>query len=154
MPHLTIDSTILEFDGVAFASCSDWNGNSRHWAQRDGHRITFIDPLDAGEGCSFGNAGSLSPSAVLPVGMPGMWRKVPKWLLDPSGPLVIRAHYLPTVLPWLMRFLRHSSEKEVTRIATAIRGLLGQACDPWQEKLDIRRIRAWWQSHGHCIYTD
>ena len=30
------------------------------WAQRDGHRITFIDPLDAGEGCSFGNAGSAS----------------------------------------------------------------------------------------------
>lgn len=101
------------------------------WAQRDGHRITFIDPLDAGEGCSFGNAGSLSPSAVLPVGMPGMWRKVPKWLLDPSGPLVIRAHYLPTVLPWLMRFLRHSSEKEVTRIATAIRGLLDPVFDSY-----------------------
>lgn len=101
------------------------------WLQRDGHRITFIDPKEAGEACSFGNAGSLSPSAVLPVGMPGMWKKVPKWLLDPDGPLVIRTHYLPTVLPWLMRFMRHSSEKEVTRIATAMRGLLAPVFDAY-----------------------
>jgi D-amino-acid dehydrogenase len=101
------------------------------WAQRDGHRVTFIDPREAGEACSFGNAGSLSPSAVLPVGMPGMWKKVPKWLLDPTGPLVIRTTYLPQVLPWLMRFLRHSTESEVTRIATAMRGLLAPVFDAY-----------------------
>ena len=55
------------------------------WLQREGHRVTFIDPLGAGEATSFGNAGS--PSACLPVGMPGMWKKVPKWLLDPLWPL-------------------------------------------------------------------
>jgi D-amino-acid dehydrogenase len=56
------------------------------YLQRDGHRITFIDPIEPGEATSFGNAGSLSPSACLPVGMPGMWKKVPGWLLDPLGP--------------------------------------------------------------------
>lgn len=101
------------------------------WLQRDGHRITFIDPKEAGTACSFGNAGSLSPSAVLPVGMPGMWKKVPKWVLDPDGPLVIRTHYLPVVLPWLMRFMRHSTEKEVVRIATAMRGLLAPVFDSY-----------------------
>lgn len=63
------------------------------WLQRDGHAVTFVDPLDAGEACSFGNAGSLSPSACLPVGMPGMWKKVPRWLLDPLGPLTVRWAY-------------------------------------------------------------
>jgi D-amino-acid dehydrogenase len=101
------------------------------WLQRDGHRITFIDPKEAGEACSFGNAGSLSPSAVLPVGMPGMWKKVPKWLLDPDGPLIIRTQYLPIVLPWLMRFMRYSTEKEVIRIATAMRGLLAPVFDTY-----------------------
>ncbi|WP_121067580.1 NAD(P)/FAD-dependent oxidoreductase [Chachezhania antarctica] len=105
------------------------------WLQRDGHSVTFFDPNEAGEACSFGNAGSLSPSAVLPVGMPGMWKKVPKWLLDPDGPLVIRAHYLPTVLPWLMQFLRHSNEREVTRIATALRGLLSPVFDSYMPLL-------------------
>ena len=94
------------------------------WLQRDGHQVTFFDPLEPGEACSFGNAGSLSPSACLPVGMPGMWKRVPNWLLDPLGPLTVRWRHAPLVLPWLVRMLRHSSREEVTRIATALRSLL------------------------------
>lgn len=94
------------------------------WLQRDGHQVTFFDPLPPGEACSFGNAGSLSPSACLPVGMPGMVRRVPQWLLDPLGPLTVRWRYAPAVVPWLVRMLRHSTREEVTRIATALRSLL------------------------------
>ncbi|MBC7804454.1 MAG: FAD-dependent oxidoreductase [Candidatus Parcubacteria bacterium] len=109
---------------------------SAAWLQRDGHHITFIDPLAPGEACSFGNAGSLSPSACLPVGMPGMWKKVPGWLLDPLGPLTVRWSYLPAALPWLLRFLRHSSASEVTRIATAMRGLLAPIFESYGPLLD------------------
>ena len=94
------------------------------WLQRDGHRVSFVSSVAPGDACSFGNAGSLSPSACLPVGMPGMWKQVPRWLADAQGPLTIRAGYLPRVLPWLLRFLRHSNPQEVTRIAGALRGLL------------------------------
>ncbi|RYY83976.1 MAG: FAD-dependent oxidoreductase, partial [Comamonadaceae bacterium] len=97
---------------------------SAAWLQRDGHQVTFFDPLGPGEACSFGNAGSLSPSACLPVGMPGMWKRVPNWLLDPLGPLTVRWRYAPVVVPWLVRMLRHSSREEVVRIATALRSLL------------------------------
>ena len=94
------------------------------WLQRDGHRIVFVDPLAPGEACSWGNAGSLSPSACLPVGMPGMWKHLPRWLLDPLGPLTVRWRHAPRVLPWLLRMLRHSSRSEVARIASALRTLL------------------------------
>jgi D-amino-acid dehydrogenase len=90
------------------------------WLQRDGHRVSFVDPREAGEACSFGNAGSLSPSACLPVGMPSIWRKVPSWLLDPLGPLTVRWRYLPEVLPWLLRLLRHSSRPEVFPVIEAV----------------------------------
>jgi D-amino-acid dehydrogenase len=56
--------------------------------------------------------------------MPGMWKQVPRWLADSQGPLTIRASYLPRVLPWLLRFMRHASPREVTRIAGALRSLL------------------------------
>jgi D-amino-acid dehydrogenase len=92
------------------------------WLQRDGHRVTFVDPLGPAEATSFGNAGSLSPSACLPVGMPGMWKKVPRWLLDPLGPLAVRWWYAPVAAPWIARFLRASDRTEVVRIATALRG--------------------------------
>lgn len=99
------------------------------WLQRDGHQVTFFDARPPGEACSYGNAGSLSPSACLPVGMPGMWKKVPDWLLDPLGPLTVRWRYAPAVLPWLLRMLRHSSRAEVVRIATALRTLLAPIFD-------------------------
>ncbi len=109
---------------------------SAAWLQRDGHAITFVDPRDAGEACSFGNAGSMSPSACLPVGMPGMWKKAPGWLLDPLGPLTIRWPYLPVVTPWLVRFLGYSSRAEVTRIATALRGLLAPIFESYAPLLE------------------
>src|SRR5438270_872912 len=52
--------------------------------QRDGHRVTVLDPRGPGEGASFGNAGCLNGSSVVPMSMPGMLRQVPRWLLEPS----------------------------------------------------------------------
>ena len=86
------------------------------WLQRDGHRITFVSPTPPGEACSFGNAGSLSPSACLPVGLPGMWKQVPRWLRDPDGPLRIAPGYLLHVLPWL---LLTTNKKETPRASPA-----------------------------------
>lgn len=122
------------------------------WLQRDGHRITFIDPLDAGEACSFGNAGSLSPSACLPVGMPGMWKRVPKWLLDPLGPLTVRGPYAPVVLPWLVRMLRHSTRDEVTRIATSLRTLLTPIFDCYDPLVAHAEAQSLIRRTG-CLYV-
>ncbi len=122
------------------------------WLQRDGHRITFIDPRPPGEACSFGNAGSLSPSACLPVGMPGMWKRVPGWLTDPLGPLTVRWSYLPQALPWLLRFLHHSSPQEVTRIATALRGLLAPIFESYGPLIEHARVQDLVRRSG-CLYV-
>jgi D-amino-acid dehydrogenase len=122
------------------------------WLQRDGHQVTFVSPVPPGEACSFGNAGSLSPSACLPVGMPGMWKQVPGWLRDPDGPLAIRPSYLPAVLPWLLRFLRHSSRAEVVRIATALRGLLAPIFESYAPLLERADANALVRRTG-CLYV-
>lgn len=122
------------------------------WLQRDGHQVTFVDPLEPGEACSFGNAGSLSPSACLPVGMPGMWRNVPRWLADDAGPLRIRWAYLPSVTPWLVRLLRHSTRREVTRIATALRGLLEPIFECYAPLIERAGAQALVRRSG-CLYV-
>jgi D-amino-acid dehydrogenase len=122
------------------------------WLQRDGHQVTFIDPLEPGEACSFGNAGSLSPSACLPVGMPGMWKRVPRWLLDPLGPLTVRWRYAPVVLPWLVRMLQHSTPEEVTRIATALRSLLEPIFDCYDPLLEHAEAQSLVRRSG-CLYV-
>jgi D-amino-acid dehydrogenase len=95
------------------------------WLQRDGHEVTLIDPLPPGEGASFGNAGCLNGSSVTPMAMPGVIRQVPKWLRDPLGPLSLRWMYLPSVLPYLIRFLRSATPDRARAHARALRPLLG-----------------------------
>jgi D-amino-acid dehydrogenase len=94
---------------------------------RDGHRVTVLDPGPPGgaQAASFGNGAWLSPSSVVPMALPGLWRKVPGFLADPLGPLAIRWRYLPRLLPWLVRFLwAGRSVAAVARTASALRPLV------------------------------
>ncbi len=77
-------------------------------ALRHGFRVTSIDPAEpSGEqSVSYGNGCWLSPMSVIPPAVPGLWKKVPKFLADPLGPLAIRWSYFPRVAPWLVRYLR------------------------------------------------
>src|SRR5260221_2352960 len=94
------------------------------WLKRDGHSVFLIDPGNPGEGASFGNAGGFNGSSVTPVAMPGVIRNVPKWLRDPLGPLSLRWSYLPSVLPYLVRFIRAGTHEKIHQQARALRALI------------------------------
>ena len=100
--------------------------------QRDGHQVIVLDPGEPGEGTSFGNAGCLNGTSVVPMSMPGMIKNVPRWLMDPLGPLAIRWRYLPTLAPWLIRFLRAGTPERIEAQARALRTLLGPTLDTLQ----------------------
>src|SRR3546814_12183863 len=62
-----------------------------------------------------GNGGAISPDFCVPIAMPGMLRRLPRWLLDPEGPLVVRWSNLPASLPWLLRWIRAGRIERVDR---------------------------------------
>ena len=94
------------------------------WLQRDGHSVFLIDPGNPGEGASFGNAGCFNGSSVTPAAMPGVVRNVPRWLMDPLGPLSLRWSYLPAILPFLVRYARSATPGKVRAQARTLRPLL------------------------------
>jgi D-amino-acid dehydrogenase len=96
------------------------------WLQRDGHRVFLVEPGNPGEGASFGNAGCFNGSSVTPMAMPGVIKNVPGWLMDPLGPLALRWSYLPSILPYLVRFVRSATPEKVRAQAKAMRPLVGQ----------------------------
>jgi FAD dependent oxidoreductase len=102
------------------------------WLQRDGHNVFIVETGEPGRGASFGNAGCFNGSSVTPVAMPGVLRNVPGWLLDPLGPLSLRWSYLPTIVPWLIRFIRASSPEKVRAQARALRPLVGPSLETLQ----------------------
>ena len=100
--------------------------------QDDGHEVTLVDPKEPGKGTSFGNAGVVSASSILPIATPGTLKKVPAMLLDRNSPLSLRWSYLPRMLPWLLRFILASRWPRVERHARSTRALVeraGQAHD-------------------------
>lgn len=95
-----------------------------------GHAVTLVEPAEPGgeQAASYGNGAWLSPASIIPMSMPGLWRKVPGYIRDPEGPLTISPRHLPRLAPWLARFLVAGwSVEKVTRTAGLLAGLLRDA---------------------------
>lgn len=92
---------------------------SAAFLQREGYRVTLIDAEDPGTMTSFGNAGAISPHSVTPMALPGIWKNVPRWLLDPLGPLAVRMGYAAKATPWLIKFMAAAKSYEAQAAALA-----------------------------------
>lgn len=97
------------------------------WLQRDGHKVILIDRKGPAEGASHGNGGVLASCAVVPVTVPGLLAKAPKMLFDPNQPLFLRWTYLPKLLPWLVKYLRHANAEDTARISRALFPVIGDS---------------------------
>lgn len=103
--------------------------------QRDGHAVTLIDRNPPGTGASFGNAGLIQTGASVPIATPGVLGQVPSMLMDPDGPLVIRWRYLPSLLPYLLRFVAAARPSRVEQISIALQAILDHAGEAYRSLL-------------------
>jgi D-amino-acid dehydrogenase len=74
-----------------------------------GYQVLLVDRDGICEGTSSGNAAAFAFSDILPMAQKGMLKSVPRWLMDPLGPLSIAPTYLPVILPWLFRMMRNGA---------------------------------------------
>ncbi len=106
--------------------------------QEAGRKVTLIDRKGIALETSTGNAGGLAFTDLMPLATSGMWRKLPKWLMDPLGPLTIPPAYFLPILPWLVRFMRAGlpdridqsirAQAAMMKVAEAEMGKLVKAC--------------------------
>ena len=94
-----------------------------HALAKRGAEVTLIDRDEPGSGCSYGNSGAISPGSVAPVAMPGVLAAVPGMLLDRESPLFLPLAYLPSALPWLMRFVASARPAQVAVSAKKLAAL-------------------------------
>jgi D-amino-acid dehydrogenase len=121
---------------------------------RAGRTVTVIDPLPPAGGSSFGNAGLLSPDTSVPVALPGMLRKVPRWLTDPMGPLVVRPGYFPRAMPWLLRWIRAGRMDRVLAISDAMRALHAPSFEHWRGLLGPAAFSEFVRQNGQVQVWD
>jgi D-amino-acid dehydrogenase len=93
----------------------------------DGHAVTVFDAEPDGLPASAGNAALIALPEIAPIASPGMLTAVPKWLLDPLGPLTLRWQDVPALMPWLLAFLAASAPQRGERARQALTGLMRTA---------------------------
>lgn len=101
-----------------------------------GHDVLLLDRQGVAPEASRGNAGALAFSDVLPMASPGVLAQVPRWLLDPLGPLALRPAYLWALLPWLWRFWQASRPAAFAASIQAQVALMQLAAPATQRLLD------------------
>ncbi|MBV7483173.1 FAD-dependent oxidoreductase [Bordetella sp. BOR01] len=106
--------------------------------QRDGCQVVLAEAIEPGRQCSYGNGGAISPDFCVPFALPGVIKRVPHWLMDPLGPLVIRWGYLPTAVPWLWQWFKQSKLEQVWKNSRAMRALHKPSLELYEQLLGPR----------------
>jgi D-amino-acid dehydrogenase len=122
------------------------------YLQRSGRKVTLIESSTPGAGASGHNGGVFNVGECVPTGTPGVIKAVPRMLVDPLSPLVIRFRYLPRLAPWLSRFVLASRAKRVEQISVALQNLTDRAMegyDPLLEDSDAESL----VHDGGVLYT-
>jgi D-amino-acid dehydrogenase len=103
--------------------------------QRRGKDVILIDKDKPGKGASYGNMASIAVTEFLPASRPSVWAQMPKWLLDPEGPVRIRPSYLPRLTPWFLRFLAASRPSKLRELEAAGAALCHRVYEDFDELL-------------------
>jgi D-amino-acid dehydrogenase len=94
-----------------------------------GRRVTLIERRGIAQGASFGNAAAFAFSDILPLAASGKIRQVPRWLMDPLGPLSIPPAYALKIAPWLWHFWRESRGDRIQH-SIAAQGAMMRLAEP------------------------
>src|SRR5690348_9762898 len=86
---------------------------SAYYLIKEGCRVTIIDQGDLQDGCSYGNAGMIVPSHIIPLAAPGMITKGIRWMFNSSSPFYVRPRLQGSLIRWGWLFYRSSTEKKV-----------------------------------------
>lgn len=115
---------------------------------RRGADVTVVERDEVGRGCSYGNAGWLTPSQAFPLANPAMLLKSFKWMLDPESPLYIQPRLDPAFLRWLLEFLLASRKAPFERGAAALLELCRVSTDLWAEVAARSTVDFGFERHG------
>ena len=118
------------------------------YLQREGFAVTLIDRAGPGQACSAGNAGGFGYASCIPAALPGILRALPRMLVDPASPLILRWRHLPRLLPWFSQFVRNANAAKVEDSADARAALTFQLFDAYAPLLAAAGVEDMVQRRG------
>jgi D-amino-acid dehydrogenase len=95
--------------------------SSAYYLSKAGHHVTIIEQSDLKDGCSFGNAGMIVPSHLIPLAAPGMISKGIRWMFNSTSPFYVRPRFSGDLLKWGYHFYKAATKENVEKSAIALK---------------------------------
>ncbi|MET3379879.1 NAD(P)/FAD-dependent oxidoreductase [Variovorax paradoxus] len=92
--------------------------------QRRGHEVTLFDRTAPGRETSYGNAGVIARSSLMPFNHPGLWSVLPKLLKNTAASFRYDPAFLAKNLSWAVRFLASARASVFQETTTALDALI------------------------------
>ncbi len=95
--------------------------SSAYYLNKAGFNVTVFDQGDLQDGCSFGNAGMIVPSHLIPLAAPGMISKGIRWMFDSTSPFYVKPRFNRDLFRWGYQFYKHSNNRHVELAIPALK---------------------------------
>jgi D-amino-acid dehydrogenase len=97
--------------------------SSAYYLLEQGHKITIVDRTDMLDGCSYGNAGYVSPSHFVPLASPGIVMQGFKWMTNSKSPFYVQPRLSKSLANWGMKFIKSATKANVDASAIPLRDI-------------------------------
>ncbi len=77
-----------------------------YYLRQEGHEVHIFDQTAMSDGCSYGNAGMVTPSHFVPLAAPGMVAQGIRWMFNSKSPFFIRPRLDFDLMRWMWLFYR------------------------------------------------
>lgn len=122
--------------------------STAYFLNKAGCDVTIIDQTDGNDNCSFGNAGYVSPSHLIPLASPGIISQGLKWMLNSKSPFYIKPRLNLDLIKWGLLFKKASTEKRVKDAIPVLYDLTVKSQKLYEEILEVENIDAGYHKPG------
>nr|WHW29522.1 putative FAD-binding oxidoreductase [uncultured bacterium] len=92
--------------------------------QRRGYDVTLYDRSAPGRETSYGNAGVIARSSLMPFNHPGLWATLPRLMVNQSAGFRYDPAFIARNLPWAFGFLSRARPSDFEQTTTALDALI------------------------------
>lgn len=92
--------------------------------QRRGFDVTLFDRTGPGRETSYGNAGVIPRSSIIPLNNPTLWKSLPTLLKNKSASFRYDPMFMAKNLPWALQFLSKARQRTFEETTVALDGLI------------------------------
>ncbi len=121
---------------------------SAYYLLQEGCEVTIIERGSFLDGCSFGNAGMIVPSHIVPLAQPGMIARGMRWMLNSQSPFYVKPRLSGDLIKWGYLFWKNSTEKHVHYAIPHLRDLSLLSKELYQDLATQADFSFGWQEKG------